>query len=134
MSIGAWPRPLTRLQVPEVFAAHLVAPALAVAIAAAPDVHAGADGRGAVACPGLGSPGVGVLLQVPQGLGGVRGPLAGARAQALPAHCRGGAQVLPPHGVWNTERERERERGLDKGGGTAELSSGFFFLKMPTCR
>lgn len=53
--------PLTGLQVPQVFAAHLVVPAFTESVAATPDVEPRADGGGAVACPGLGVAGVGVL-------------------------------------------------------------------------
>lgn len=52
---------LTGLQVPQVFAAHLVAPAFAESVTATPDIEPGTDGDGAVARPGLGAAGVGVL-------------------------------------------------------------------------
>lgn len=51
------PSVLTCLQVPEVLAAHLVVPALAVAVAAAPNVQPGADGGRAVAGSGSGPAG-----------------------------------------------------------------------------
>lgn len=53
---------LTCLQIPQVLAAHLVVPALPVAVTAAPDVEAGADRGSTVACPGSGSPTAGLGL------------------------------------------------------------------------
>lgn len=79
------PAVLTCLQVPQVFAAHLVVPALAVAVAAAPDVEAGAHGGGAVSSPGSGPAGVGVVDLRPLVLELGLDVLLLLWAQALPA-------------------------------------------------
>lgn len=52
---------LTCLQVPQVFAAHLVVPAFAVSITATPNVKPGANCSGTVASPGSGSTGIRVV-------------------------------------------------------------------------
>lgn len=77
--------PLTGLQVPQVFAAHLVVPAFAESVAAAPDVEPGADGGGAVARPGLGVAGIWVLALGAVGLELRLNVLVSLRAKALPA-------------------------------------------------
>jgi len=55
------PTVLTCLQIPEVLAAHLVVPALAISVAAAPNVKPGADRGGAVAGPGSGPTGIWIV-------------------------------------------------------------------------
>lgn len=55
----------TCLQVPQVFAAHLVVPALAVPVAAAPDVNPGANRDSAVAGSGSGTGGIWVFALRP---------------------------------------------------------------------
>lgn len=55
----------TCLQVPQVFAAHLVVPALSVPIAAAPDINSGPNSDSAVAGPGSGTGGIWVFALGP---------------------------------------------------------------------
>lgn len=76
----------TCLQVPQVFAAHLVVPALSVAVAAAPDVNSGPDSDGAVAGPGSGAGGIRVVALGPLAVQLGFKILQLLRAKVLPAH------------------------------------------------
>lgn len=77
---------LTCLQVPQVFAAHLVVPAFTVSVTAAPNVKPGPDSGGTVAGPGSGPAGIRVVTLGPLALQLRLDIVVLLWAQILPAH------------------------------------------------